>query len=426
MYQVKSKHASFSSSLPKWTLIGDGRGIPCVFHHPKNARVDATLDIYDQDSMIWNDAHPLTPSARYDMALVLAVTSALLGMLADYNMRTRLNDRYFGMLDFFLRWRRLRQPRISHLAPLVQLNESVSVRMGDGVLWDGHALCATLRGLQKDGLLERHPAILVVSTTSIFAFEWWYGFKKHDRLMPECSLFSSRLHASRKLRCHNGIMHVYKDVVMHDATALPKWFRGLSATVDLYLMVVSSNKLNSIPFKRRGEWYKYKNEAVKAALAACDSIELRNSQPFALSIASGGARTALLGVETLRALRQKKIFPSVVGGSSGGAWAIALYGVLKRDQCIVDYLFDNVDSVVKDGLMYRTLMAALRAIEDDEMGETSLYVIGMLRRYRYNWRTLVNIVLFGSHMGISTWTSLNLPFRVVVAGTILSNSHTVG
>ena len=424
MYSIAPRPHSASALLPRKTLIGSGRGIPCVFHHPKGARVDATIDLYNHEGLLWNGTHPLTPSSRLEVCTVLAITSALLALLADYQIRDRLNRRSYGLLDFFLKWRRLREPRLTRLAPLVQLNSAVSVRTGDGALWDGHGLCSTLRGLQLDNMLGEHPAVLVVSTTSVFAFEWWNGLRKHDPLMPECTLFSGKPTATRVLRCDHGVMHVYESVTMHEHTALPKWFKALTARLDLYILVIPNTRLNSIPFKKRREWKAYQDCAREALDACCAGIRLRHRQPFALSIASGGARTAVLGVETLRHLHKIRLHPAVVGGSSGGAWAIALYGILKRDACVVDHLFGNMDSIPKDGLVFRSFIAALRAIEGGETTETSVFVIAMLRRYEYDWAHMVKLVLFGESAPSVSWSSLNLPFRTSVAATLLSNSHT--
>ncbi len=436
MYRIRHQQyweyeANTRRGLSRFALIARGRGFPVVFTLGRTDKT-ASVVVYDAPNLRYNEKQ-MTPSDQISLLDALASTSAYLGPLADRRMYKVVNRQSMGLFRLFLRWGRLNGLRLYGLAPSIRLNPQMVVRTSDGCLWDNRGLGSLLYGLQRDRLMAERPVLFVVTSDARHKKRWWHewwerGTKRRHEFTIESTFFDG--HPSNHLVAkYTGPLGSYG---MHYAACVVStklyplgWIQG--GLVDLIVIGINGTKLNSIPFNKKRNWHMF-HANVKRTIAQiweklnCQAVSAK--RVVGVAISGGGARTGISGFEFLHFLEKRRVYPAVLSGNSGGAWSIALNALHSHKIDIVDVLFANVHHMFRMQLVQHLLLTAIRYVQGTiETGETLAYLLPLLRNFRFDWRSVVEHIVFDS-----TARSWNIfarkKCRIVIPATILGNSET--
>lgn len=438
MYTIHhKKHQSYDPRAGKGkahrlTLAAEGRAVPAVASW-KGGR--AATHVYDGPNWIHSNGKSLQPTRSPSLLEATAATSAFFAPLADDQMRHLVDRKLFRvsrLLLWFLRWRTMKNQRpfrIRDLAPKMQLDASTVVRTGDGCLWDTRALATALWGLVHDR--QHHasrPIVFVLATERFNIREWWADENRRNDLFPEPALFSGKIgdHRERTTETSQGFCYVYtRCVVRRESCAISGWMPD-DFSVDVVVMVVLAEYLNSLPFNKFRKWGLFEDTSCRSINGFFDALhlqEMTKGRPFGVAISGGGARTAILGAAFMRMLDDRRLVPLQVAATSGGAWGVILHALGHR--AIHPVMVNNMLRIHRTPRVEGLLLAAIRAWQNSENTETMRYMLTTLMVVDYDWERLVRLLLFPDDAHPPTWDRVfaRLPWRVSFPFVVLASSH---
>tara|TARA_B110000046_G_scaffold104757_1_gene112124 strand:+ start:1284 stop:1928 length:645 start_codon:yes stop_codon:yes gene_type:complete len=187
----------------------------------------------------------------------------------------------------------------------------------------------------------------------------------------------------------------------------PEWLVA-GARVDLIVLTLDGRHLNTVVFHQTPSYLAFEAAAVRHFSSAISSLD--ESRPVILALSGGGTRAAVVAHTTLRVLERRRIAPCAIAACSGGAWGLVLYAQ------VGDRL--GFAHLVRNGTMVEALSYGQRigmAITYDVLGshiETVLHTLRALIRMDFDWKRLVQTMLFGDRAPM-TWSALfaRLPTR---------------
>lgn len=425
MYRITSPPRYNPDDRQRSYVASHGRCIPCVV---LIERQTSTIVWYQNVRNLELGKYELYTKVRdVDILDAIAASSAYFGILADpmlrkYLMRRSLMYPARAIVETIF-WSRITFDSLAVRLPVHEL----SFQFADGGVWDNYGLPSALLALKRRGVL--FGATIIVVTCDVFCMnEWWEGERKRHAYYPSPSLFQGRIRdnlASHHAWKGDAFVNVFKKCTISPSNPFREWYDDGTDITLVVLGVVQSN-LATIPMSAydNAQYKKYDAKIRTYLSLIYETMDVKG--PYAICLAGGGCRAALIGMRTLSYLTAK-LTPSVLACVSGGAWGAALfylYRTMNPDH-LVDVLLRNCQ-ILRNRLDVVT-MQGLRAFDNADAFATLTIAVPSLARPDLQWSEMVSIILFGEskphrlHKIFPPNLSVSIPISLLCGASVEKN-----